>query len=366
MVYYQKGVGSSLDSFQRIPVLSSLIKPDGKEKSPFDGAFGVGLEDNVRAAYGFLAHNYDKNKDDEIYLFGFSRGAYTARSIAGLASSFGLLDKRGMDDIAKVYKAYRDGCFRHDVTDPEKRARGDKLRMKLNPAKPRIKCVGVWDTVGSLGIPNIAILGHDLPFKTWFSDFNKKFQFHDTNLHPNIEFGFQAYLALFELSDDRLALNEERKPFTPAIWNKPPGSQTVLKQVWFPGTHSCVGGSGEHPDLSNIALIWMIQQVHDHTGLAFDKIYLETSKKIRVEPSKPWGCADYKQSDVGVWKLAGTSVRTPNKDAPNSYEKLHRSVETRTNHGSGLFKSWSHPDVKGMDYDDLGELEWGMKSRYPS
>ena len=131
LVYYQKGVGSSLDTFQRIPLVSGLIKPGGQEKSPFDGAFGVGLEDNVRAGYGFLAHNYED--DDEIYLFGFSRGAYTARSIAGLASSFGLLNKKGMDNIAEVYQAYRDGCFSQNVTDSEKKKRGDELRKDCNP-----------------------------------------------------------------------------------------------------------------------------------------------------------------------------------------------------------------------------------------
>jgi uncharacterized protein (DUF2235 family) len=196
LVYYQKGVGSSLDTLQRIPLAAGLIKPESQEKSPFDGAFGVGLEDNVRAGYGFLAHNYAK--DDEIYLFGFSRGAYTARSIAGLASSFGLLNKKGMDHIAEVYQAYRDGCFGQNVTDHNKKKRGDELRKTCNPVKPRIQCVGVWDTVGSLGIPDIEILGHHLPFKNWFSDFNKKFQFHDTSLHPNVEFGFQAYLMPFD------------------------------------------------------------------------------------------------------------------------------------------------------------------------
>lgn len=169
-----------------------MIKPEGQDKSAFDGAFGVGLEDSLRAGYGFLAHNYVKG--DEIYLFGFSRGAYTARSIAGLASSFGLLSKKGMDNIAYVYEAYRDGCFSQNVTDSEKKKRGDELRKNCNPRKPHIKCIGVWDTVGSLGIPDIAILGHGGPFKNWFSDFNKKFQFHDTNLHPNVDFGFQAYL----------------------------------------------------------------------------------------------------------------------------------------------------------------------------
>ncbi len=154
----------------------------------------MGLEDNVRAGYGFLAHNYDQKQgsNDEIYLFGWSRGAYTARSIAGLISKFGLLDKRGMDGIADVYDAYRKGCFLDDA--PKDLADiGAKLIDKYKPGTPRIRCVGVWDTVGSLGIPNVDIWGINLPFKHLFSNENEKYQFHNTNLHPNIDYAFHAY-----------------------------------------------------------------------------------------------------------------------------------------------------------------------------
>lgn len=193
IVYYQKGVGSSLDALERIPILSTLTKPkDGQDTSMFDGAFGVGLYDNVREGYGFLAHNYDLASKDQIYLFGWSRGAYTARSIAGLVSAFGLLDRKGMDRIGEVYTAYRDGCFAADVSDQEKKDRAETLRKECQPRKPRIRCIGVWDTVGSLGIPDIQVLGFHVPFKNIFSDFNEKFQFHDTTLHPNVDFGFHA------------------------------------------------------------------------------------------------------------------------------------------------------------------------------
>jgi hypothetical protein len=160
-------------------------------------------------------------------------------------------------------------------------------------------------------------------------------------------------------------LNEERTPFTPTIWKKPPNSNTVLKQVWFPGTHSSVGGNARDHDLSNIALVWMIQQVCDHTKLAFDDDYLITSKIIKPKLKRPWGCAHYSQSDSGIWKLAGTVARTPNKDAPSSYETLHRSVEARINFNKGKSDPWTHPKVKGMVYGDLGGLEkWMIEKRY--
>lgn len=167
----------------------SLLKPKGKDVSPLEGAFGIGLEDNVRAGYGFLAHNYDRRAQDEIYLFGWSRGAYTARSIAGLVSKFGLLDKAGMDNISKVYHAYISGWYAQDAK-PKDKALGEKLKAELKPVTPPIQCVGVWDTVGSLGIPNLEVFGTKIPF---VSELNKKYQFHDTRLHTNIKFAFHAY-----------------------------------------------------------------------------------------------------------------------------------------------------------------------------
>jgi len=188
IVHYQKGIGSTLDAFQHLPGLS-LAKPGGPEVSHFEGAFGIGLEDDVRAGYGFLAHNYDRDAKDEIYLFGWSRGAYTARSIAGLVSKFGLLDKIGMDSISEVYRAYRSGWYGTRASKEDK-TNGALLQARLQPVVAPIQCVGVWDTVGSLGIPNFEFLGKEIPF---ISEFNRKYQFHDTDLHENIKFAFHAY-----------------------------------------------------------------------------------------------------------------------------------------------------------------------------
>jgi len=189
IVYYQKGVGSSLDALQYLPVLSR-VKPEGEDVSPLEGTFGIGLEDNVQAGYGFLAHNYDRVAKDEIYLFGWSRGAYTARSIAGLVSTFGLLDKAGMASISRVYQAYKSHCYVPDAKAKDKE-RGEQLKTELQPVIAPIQCVGVWDTVGSLGIPN---LGKKIPFlAAALSELNKNYEFHDTDLHTNIKCGFHAY-----------------------------------------------------------------------------------------------------------------------------------------------------------------------------
>jgi uncharacterized protein (DUF2235 family) len=174
IVFYQPGVGTSYGHLQRVAA----------------GAVGAGLMENVREAYGFIVHNWQPG--DEIYLFGFSRGAYTARSVSGLISEFGLLTKRGMDGIQYVLDAYRE----NKLSDP---ATFQNLTSKYerSAANVPVKVVGVWDTVGSLGIPDIYIAGWKPPGITAILNaVDENYQFADTNLHPNVEFAFQAYVSV--------------------------------------------------------------------------------------------------------------------------------------------------------------------------
>jgi uncharacterized protein (DUF2235 family) len=171
IVFYQPGIGTSLDAWTRFRT----------------GAFGNGLMDNVREAYGFIVHNWEEG--DEIYIFGFSRGAYTARSVAGLICRFGLLTKRGMDGIGQVLDAYR----KHLLTQPgEVEILASKYERRS--ANVPIKFVGVWDTVGSLGIPDLYILGiRASAFDFVLGKINQQYQFSDTDLHPMIQYAFHAY-----------------------------------------------------------------------------------------------------------------------------------------------------------------------------
>lgn len=171
IVLYQPGVGTSLDAFTRLK----------------SGAFGEGLMDNVREAYGFIVHNWEEG--DEIYIFGFSRGAYTARSTAGLICKFGLLTKRGMDGIGYVLDAYRQDLF---AKPGEIEMLASKYERKS--ANVPIKFVGVWDTVGSLGIPDLYILGvRASAFDFVLGKINAQYQFSDTDIHPMIQYAFHAY-----------------------------------------------------------------------------------------------------------------------------------------------------------------------------
>ena len=191
------------------------------------GGVGLGLSRNVRDAYAFLANNYCDG--DELFLFGFSRGAYTARSIAGLIGWAGILHKRDMDDFALLWEGYR---LRSNPGQPDTR-----LSFPDRHDGVGIKVVGVWDTVGSLGIP-----GH---FDRLFTQF---YQFLDTDLGVHVENAFHA-----------LALDEHRADFAPTLWTRKPDAppaQTLI-QTWFAGAHSNVGGGYAEHGLSDVALAWM-------------------------------------------------------------------------------------------------------------
>ena len=217
------------------------------------GTFGRGLGDNVRDGYRFLANNYERG--DEIYIFGFSRGAFTARSLAGFIGACGLLTKDTMGKLMRAWNLYRTPEMKRD--EDEVRAIRELARSDLP-----IKCVGVWDTVGALGIPVERL--------KWINRGN--YQFHDTTLGANIHCALHA-----------IAIDEKRGPFAPTLWQTADHTEPqVVEQVWFPGVHSNIGGSYDDPGLSDLALDWMIKRVCKHTKLAFDDGYIP--EHIRGKP----------------------------------------------------------------------------------
>jgi uncharacterized protein (DUF2235 family) len=227
--YYDQGVGTG-NWFDRIT----------------GGAFGDGLEANVHDAYRFLLANYEPG--DRIYLLGFSRGAFTARSIAGMIRRCGIVARKHITQYTEAKKVYRK--FRAD----SKEATTFRTEFAIEPHTP-IHCVAVWDTVGSLGIPlrGFRFLTH------------RKYQFLDTSLNPFIRYGFHA-----------LAVDEHRGPFKPTLWSTAPAANQTVKQVWFAGAHSDVGGGYGEQQLSDLAMLWMMETVEREAGLEFDSLVKET------------------------------------------------------------------------------------------
>ncbi|WP_069164396.1 DUF2235 domain-containing protein [Nocardia altamirensis] len=216
------------------------------------GAFGLGLEANLSSAYWHLALNWEPG--DEIYIFGFSRGAFTARSLAGLIDRIGLLTPEAMIS-GKYPEALR---IHHEVPPADgsiPQAWKDFRKKNCHEQAPKIDFLGVFDTVGALGVPGLTSL---------------RYKFHDVKLAPSVFCARQA-----------LAIDERRRNFEPCLWEVPiepnvkyrRGFQRV-KQVWFEGVHSDIGGGYQECGLSDITLRWMVREA-ESVGLAFDRERLE-------------------------------------------------------------------------------------------
>jgi type VI secretion system (T6SS) phospholipase Tle1-like effector len=213
------------------------------------GGFGLGSKGRITRAYRLLSNKYDLG--DHIYLFGFSRGALAARSLAGFVDAVGLLLKDAADDdVERAYALYE------ERKDPEASDLKHLLRGITGSSEPDreggtqlpIYFIGVWDTVAALGLPG--------PFGGLTARWTRH---HQTELPFNITHARHA-----------LALHELRTTFPPLLWQRPHplNPRQKLKQVWFAGAHADVGGGySDDPRLASAALEWMAKEAED-TGLA--------------------------------------------------------------------------------------------------
>lgn len=245
--YYEFGVGT---------------KPSFWDKW-FGGGLGKGIDEHILNCYKFLVQEYSMG--DEIYLFGFSRGAYTVRSLAGLIRNSGLLRREHAVYAGKAYDFYRDrDASTHPAGDEAKQFRHEHSYTEYQDGidSTPIECIGVWDTVGALGVPLDVFKGLN----------EIKYSFHDTTLSGRVKNAFHA-----------LAIDERRGPFKPTLWRQPnedaEANRNWLEQAWFTGVHSNVGGGCPDAGLSDTALVWMKDRVSERTGLRFDGSYLEQNAK---------------------------------------------------------------------------------------
>ena len=246
VAFYDDGVGTS--SFKPLAILG--------------GVFGYGLKRNVLDIYKFLCANYE-SADDEIYGFGFSRGAFTIRVVIGLVLDQGLVrgntDAELYENAKLAYRAYRANLF-HTVfrlEAPFRWARDTVLRLfghrydqTRNRTVEKIKFLGLWDTVAAYGLP-IDEMARGV--SKWLFPL----ELPDRNFNHGIEQACHA-----------LSLDDERTTFHPVLWNEkgvPPGQ---LHQVWFAGVHSNVGGGYPDNSLAHIPLYWIMKSA-EATGLKF-------------------------------------------------------------------------------------------------
>jgi uncharacterized protein (DUF2235 family) len=335
VVFYNRGVGTGLG------LLDKFI----------GGGFGLGLSRNVLDGYQFLVNNYEEG--DEIFLFGFSRGAFTVRSLAGMIQRCGLLAKMDAYYIPEAYEHYTLPVYsdteieemvervprwlpagmrrkrqerlraqyketsRVNLQNIELFRQGKGFRRRLLPTRPvTIKFIGAWDTVGALGVP---LHG---PLARWI---NRKDTFHNVQLGDRVEHARHA-----------LAIDEWREPFEATLW-RPAGPLPAghsLRQVWFAGAHSNVGG-GLHADrledparpgklrsyrLENYAFRWMVEQAAE-VGLECDFEHYVRFYEARPE-------CTIRNTLTGIYLLWGKHLR-PIGETEFGNEDIHPSVRER-------------------------------------
>ncbi|MCA1707976.1 MAG: DUF2235 domain-containing protein, partial [Actinobacteria bacterium] len=218
----------------------------------------------MTSVYQWLTSTYQPG--DRISLFGFSRGAFTVRSLAGLIAACGLIDTSGLEELAirHAIKGMYEGKYRRRGNPGPRWL--DGLVFRFYPgdaAEIPVQFIGVWDTVGALGIPDhLAVLN--------LLDSPRRHAFHDLTLNPHVRYARHA-----------VAMDERRGTFAPTLWDSAPAPKQDLKQVWFPGSHMDVGGGHRETGLSNGALEWMIEEARGTAKLAFHKT---TVDQIRPDP----------------------------------------------------------------------------------
>lgn len=236
VAFYDDGVGT--EDFKPLKLLG--------------GAFGWGLSRNIRQLYKELVQAYEPG--DKIYLFGFSRGAFTVRRLATLIAAMGVLDNsryRDDEELTKAvwhcYKEYRakNPAILEGVYQPlikhffeEGLYKLHEKKLHFHNQKPDIELVGVWDTVAAVGLPFDSLT--DFIDKVIF-----RFKFSDHKMHAGINRGCHA-----------LSIDDMRQTFHPLLWE----NEARIEQVWFPGVHSNVGGGYPQQGLSLVALEWMMNK----------------------------------------------------------------------------------------------------------
>ncbi|KAF4951509.1 hypothetical protein FSARC_12903 [Fusarium sarcochroum] len=350
LIYYDAGVGTG--------------DITGAEATR-QGSQGLGLLENVLEAYNFIVSNY--NQGDELYFFGFSRGAFTVRATAGLVQEVGIIKSHLMTHFLEHYGNFIRG---EDFTKPFSQT---EHWTKFNAHSPSavycpgkdtvIQVIGVWDTVGALGIPD---MGHWIKIDN--SRFREAYQFHNTDLSANVKHAYHA-----------LALDERRGPFAPCLWCVKPGNNTTkLVQCWFPGAHINVGGGssdnavteedkeqkkhpkGDRERLSSVAYAWMLDRIRPHLALDEEALQMQLAdiQAVIENPDDPdmlawekqeWLMGKIDDSYTKEYKAMGSAeIRTPKEyykkpELGYTVERVHPSVHFRQEYHRDLNKKLKKP-----------------------
>lgn len=334
---YVRGVGTGTGSN---PLARGMDKWLG-------GALGWGLERNIVEAYKALIFLYEPG--DEIYIFGFSRGAYTARSLAGLIRKAGILSRDKIDEVGKAMALYRRrGSSGHPDADKVQAQRAelspdvatslsDLSKRDKKTALLRISYLGVWDTVGALGLPG---------FLGWFARMiNQKYAFHDTSLSSSVSSARHA-----------VAIDERRKHYPPSLWKnlqdlnaRSQRLDAPYQQMWFAGDHGSIGGGGDVRGLSAITHGWIAEGAINQ-GLEMNTERLDEVAAL-CDPSDP---VHNKPKSAAM--MAVTQWLLEDRGGPTEASDVHASVVDKIRLGASQSGGPYRPGTLKAVWEDLPGL----------
>lgn len=327
VAYYSRGVGTSLGEKVR------------------GGMLGVGIDRNVARAYEWLVETYEPG--DEIFIFGFSRGAYTARSLAGFIALCGLLKPGAPLGIGQLFERYRRGDERRTIRQLQAwKAAGElndatlEEEWMLAYAMPvPIKMVGVWDTVGALGVPVGRIKGLS----------RSGYAFLHTGLRLPIENAYHA-----------LAIDEHRAAFAPTLWTKKirdgvpanamaaPRPIANVEQRWFIGAHANVGGGYRSDLLAQVPLRWIMEKASTH-GLTFRADVVPDPGVLKAPITDSYSAFGY-----GLYRYVAQPFQRTIGAPPQPSDGGHDEVVNETIDAS-VFERWrADPDYRPPNLSDWG------------
>lgn len=276
VVFYDDGVGVDGTALQKL----------------MGGAMGDGIFQKVKNGYSQVAQVYEQG--DSLFFFGFSRGAYTARSIAGMIAVCGL-PTGGFDDtlVETAFNAYR---------NPDQRAALLATLARYSLYDAPITMVGVWDTVGALGIPAL------------FGGVEADYQFLNTGLHPDVRNAYHA-----------VSIDERRAEFPPTLWqpSNPPVPGQTLEQVYFAGVHCDVGGGYPETQLSDITFGWMAGKAR-----ALGALFNETALAPYLTITADYAAGTQHESWSPLWIAPKTRMIAPGVSLSNSVAMRYQKVPT--------------------------------------
>lgn len=304
LAHYEAGVGTKW--YNRLP----------------GGTFGAGLSRILRNGYSFLVDTYEEG--DSIYVFGFSRGAYTARSLVGMLRNVGLLDKKHKRRVGEAEQLYR---TRDEGADS---ANAQTFRAAYS-RDVEVQCLGVWDTVGALGVP---INSFD-----WFN--RRYYEFHDTKLSGIVRHAYHA-----------VAIDEHRASYDATLWDPKEKPRQTVEQAWFVGAHCNVGGGYPDNRLADLPLLWMAEKA-GIAGLALDLTMLPDA----VDPLANEPVDSYKAFLGGAYsRFTDRRFRTLGRTAygnetihPSVVERLAKDTHYRPNNPA-------QPNLQGLKLRQPGPL----------